>query len=256
MAAQNENKMDGFSYNNIFETKGIEYIAILAFFALLIPFWIMLNKRAVIARQIRKTIGMLTAAALRIPLGLYYSENHTWSHLEKSGVAKVGLDDLLLHITGEVQFKTLKKEGEKIGKGDLLAEIEHNGKTLMILSPLTGEVAATNPVLTENPGLLNEDPYQKGWMYEIRPTNWVAETSKYYVASEATTWVEKELAMFKDFLSISIGNQSDVNALPILQDGGELADHTLSELPVDVWQNFQEDFLSQTDRGTKHRLAD
>lgn len=245
--------MDGFSYNNIFETKGIEYIAILAFFALLIPFWILLNKRAAIARQIRKSIGVLTSAALRIPQGLYYSENHTWSHLEKSGVAKVGLDDLLLHITGEVKFKSIKKEGEMINKGDLLAEIDQNGKTLQILSPLSGEIVDTNPVLTEDPGVLNEDPYQKGWMYAIRPSGWVTETSDYYVAEEATTWIEKELAMFKDFLSISSWNRTAENALPILQDGGELRDHTLSELPSEVWQNFQEDFLSQTDRGTKHR---
>ena len=37
--------MEGFSYNNIFETKGIEYLAIIAFFAILIPFWLLLNKQ-------------------------------------------------------------------------------------------------------------------------------------------------------------------------------------------------------------------
>ena len=47
--------MDGFSYNNIFETKGIEYLVVIAFFALLIPFWITLNKQAKITGQIQKS---------------------------------------------------------------------------------------------------------------------------------------------------------------------------------------------------------
>ena len=46
--------MDAFSYSNIFETKGIEYIAIIAFFMVLIPFWIILNKREVIKQKIQK----------------------------------------------------------------------------------------------------------------------------------------------------------------------------------------------------------
>ncbi len=48
--------MDAFSYNNIFETKGIEYLVVIAFLALLIPFWITLNKKAKITGQLRKGI--------------------------------------------------------------------------------------------------------------------------------------------------------------------------------------------------------
>jgi glycine cleavage system H protein len=248
--------MEGFSYNNIFETKGIEYLAILAFFALLIPFWIMLNRKVSVSRQIRKTIGALTASAIKIPLGLFFSENHTWAYLERSGIAKVGLDDLLLHLTGKVTFKTVKAEGEEIKKGELLAEIDNKGKILKIYSPISGEIVNKNPILKDSPELLNEDPYIKGWMYQIRPENWVAETSSYYMADDAKGWIEKEIQMFKDFLSISMGKLTPATSQMVLQDGGELSDHTLSELPEEIWQDFQEDFLDQTDPGTKHRLAE
>jgi glycine cleavage system H protein len=100
--------MDGFSYNNIFETKGIEYLIIITFLLLIIPFWIAINKRSRIGVQIKKAIGILSAAGLRIPKGLFYSKNHTWTHLEKSGIAEVGIDDFLVHITGEVKFSNLK----------------------------------------------------------------------------------------------------------------------------------------------------
>jgi len=42
----NLNKMDGFFYNNIFETKGIEYLIIITFLVLIIPFWLKINKKA------------------------------------------------------------------------------------------------------------------------------------------------------------------------------------------------------------------
>jgi glycine cleavage system H protein len=245
--------MDGFTYNNIFETKGIEYLVIITFFAILIFFWITLNKQVQIRKRIQKTLGSITANALKIPQGIFFSENHTWTHMGSSGVAKVGLDDLLMHITGEVKFNNLRNQGEKINKGDLLAEISQKGKILRIFSPISGDIVDTNPVLTNNPELLNEDPYKIGWMYEIKPSNWIEDTNAYYLAGEATSWIEKELEMFKDFLAISLIKLTPASPNLILQDGGELTDNILSDLPDEVWQQFQEDFLSNTDSGTKHR---
>jgi len=234
--------MDGFSYTNIFETKGIEYIAILVFFAILIPFWIILNKQVTISRQIKKIIGILSANVLKIPQGLFFSKNHTWTHLERSGSASVGLDDLLLHITGTVKFNQLKNPGEMIHKGDLLTEIDQKGKILRIVSPISGKIIATNSLLMADPQLTNEDPYGKGWIYKIKPSDWIAETNSYYLAEEATNWSKMELVRFKDFVALSM-EKYGTNPFTVLQDGGELSDNILSELPNEVWQDFQQEFL-------------
>ena len=236
--------MDGFTYNNIFETKGVEYLAIIAFFLILVPFWILLNRQVKISKQIQKALGILNSNVLKVPQGLFFSRLHTWTHLEKSGVAKVGMDDLLLHITGEVSFNKIKEPGDKVGKGDLMAEINHKGKLLKIYSPISGEIIQANPMLTEHPEILNEDPYLKGWMYKVKPTSWIADTNSYFLAEEASDWSRQELERFKDFLSSSMGKYSPDNANVILQDGGEICDQPLSELPNEVWQDFQKDFLS------------
>lgn len=236
--------MDGFSYLDIFATKGLEYLIIIAFLALLIPFWIVLNKQVKLTRQIQSALGTLSANILKIPQGLFYSRNHTWMHMEKSGAAKVGLDDLLLHITGEVKFSNLKKTGELINKGDLLTEIDQNGKILQVFSPLTGKILDTNPLLQESPGTLNEDPYGKGWIYKIKPTNWIAEAKSCYFAEDATIWSEKELTRFKDFLAVTMKNHSPDASMVILQDGGELCDHSLSTCSDEVWKDFQKEFLN------------
>lgn len=239
--------MDEFSYYNIFETKGIEYLAIIAFFAALIPFWIILNKQVKITKQLTKVLGVLSMNNLRIPQGVFYSRNHTWTHLEKSGIAKVGLDDLLQHITGEITINTLKQPGDNIKKGELLTEIDNQGKKLKILSPISGKIMGANPLLNKSPEMLNEDPYGKAWIYKIQPSNWVAETHAYYLAEEATNWSAQELTRFKDFMASSLEKYAPDPSMVILQDGGELSDNPLAELPNELWQDFQKDFLDRID---------
>lgn len=236
--------MDGFSYYNIFDTKGIEYLAVIAFLLLLIPFWLALNKQVKIKDQLRKMLGVLSANNLKVPQGIFYSKNHTWAYLEKSGTAKIGLDDLLVHITGEVRINQLKNVGDDIGKGELLAEIDQNGKSLRIFSPISGKVLDMNPALNVDHGLLNEDPYGKGWIYSIKPSNWLAEIPSFYLADEATDWLKKELERYKDFLAINLRKYSPETSLIILQDGGELSENSLSGLPNGLWQDFQNEFLS------------
>ena len=237
--------MEGFTYHNIFETKGLEYVAIAIFFVILIPFWKILNRKVTVVRQVQKSPGILSASSLRIPQGLFFSRYHTWAHLERSGFAKVGLDDLLMQITGEVKLQRIKPLGDRIVKGDLLAEITHKGKLLKVFSPISGQIVEANSELADSPGLLNEDPYVKGWMYKIKPSSWVADTNSYFMAEDATQWAMQELERFKDFLGASLGKYSPQPANLIMQDGGELRDQPLSDLPVEVWQDFQQDFLDK-----------
>ena len=236
--------MEGFTRIDIFDTKGMEYIFVIGYLVLLVIFWKLSTKQVKIKAQIKKVFDNLSANMLKIPQGLFYSQNHTWAHLEESGAAKVGMDDLLQHITGEVQFHQLRSPGEIIRKGDLLTELQQDGKHLSLFSPISGTIMDANSELTKSPEILNEDPYDEGWIYKIKPTNWVTETNAYYLAEEATNWSKKELERFKDFLAVTMKKYSSEPSLVILQDGGELRDNTLSHLPNEVWEEFQKDFLN------------
>ncbi len=236
--------MENFSYQNIFETKGIEYIFILLFFAILIPFWLLLNRRTKELTRVREALS-LSLQMLKIPQGLHLSSNHTWMHLKKAGTARIGLDDLLMHITGEVNVTFIATPGVEIKKGDLLAEINREGKTLQIYSPISGEIKKANNSLLNNPEFLNNDPFNQGWVYEIKPSQWIAETRSCYLAEESSKWMKNELERFKEFiLNATGGGVSDTSQI-ILQDGGELCDHTMSQLPNEVWKDFQKKFLSE-----------
>ena len=237
--------MEGFTYTNIFETKGIEYIAILSFFAVLVPFWLLLNKQVKISRHIRKSLDILTAASLKVPKGLFFSRYHAWTHLERSGLAKVGPDDFLMKVTGEVEVLNLRKEGEQVAKGELLATIRQNGKSLDLYSPISGSIVETNEEITKDPAMLYEDPYSSGWFYRIKPLNWIGETSTYYLADDAIRWTEQELVRLKEFLAQKMNDAVPGTQPLVLQDGGELCAEPLSGLPNDVWDSFQSDFLGK-----------
>jgi glycine cleavage system H protein len=242
--AQNFLNMEGFTYTNIFETKGIEYLVIISFFVVLVPLWLFFNKRAKPEAVMQKAKGFIAAKSLRIPQGVFFSKYHTWAHLEKNGDAHVGLDDLLLHITGDVKLTQFKKPGEHIRKGELFAKIRYNGHSLDVLSPVTGEVTQTNSELETNPGLIKIDPYQLGWIYSIKPENWKTDTDSYYLAEDATNWAIQELERFKDFLAVSASRVMPQPFGVVMQDGGELEEKPLSKFPKEVWDDFQKNFLS------------
>ncbi len=237
--------MDGFSYTNIFDTKGVEYLIIIGFLMLIIPFWILLSKPLKVNRKMSDSLGALLVNILKIPQGLFYSKNHTWTHLERSGNARIGLDDLLLHITGQVEVSNFKSPGERVSKGDILAEITRDGKHLKIASPISGEIKSVNTSLNENPGTLNDEPYGAGWRYKVKPEKWIEETNSYYLADEALDWTKREMERFKDFIALSVQKHSPETAMVIMQEGGELSDNPLSEMPIEVWNDFQVLFLNK-----------
>lgn len=237
--------MEGFSLVDIYDTKGTEYLFVIAYLILFIVFWQVIRNPGKVLREIKDVVTTLSVKILRIPQGIYFNKNHTWAHLGESGAAKVGLDDFLQHVIGGLQLSVLKVPGESIKKGELLAEIEQDGKKLKVFSPISGEVLETNETLTENPEVINQDPYERGWLYQIKPSNWMKETSSCLLAEKATEWSQKELTRFKDFLSLGAMRKfSSEPAMMMLQDGGEIRDHVLSELPEEVWNDFQEEFLN------------
>ena len=237
--------MEGFSIVDIYDTKGMEYIFVISYLLLLIVFWKVAKNPQKIFRQIREAVSTLSAKILKIPQGIYFSRNHTWTHLGESGAAKIGLDDFLQHVIGNIELTNLKNPGESVRKGELLTEIKQEGKLLKVYSPVSGEVLETNPGLNENPGIINSDPYDYGWIYRVKPSDWMKETRSYFLADKATEWSKNELLRFKDFLSGGAMRKfSSEPSMVLLQDGGEIQENVLSDLPAEVWDDFQEEFLN------------
>jgi len=235
--------MDEFTFVNLFDTKGIEYIIIIAFLLLIIPFWVLLNRPVKVNSGSAGEAVPLSVLLSAVPQGIHFSKNHTWAHLLRSGEARIGICSLLVSLTGRVNLKMLKEPGSKVARGEVFAEISQGGKRLTIVSPVTGTVTCLNPALNEDPSLLNNDPYGKGWVCSIRPADWLAETGGFSVADGATAWFRKELERIRDFMAVTARKSVNDSSAVYLQDGGEPAGQLLASMPPEVWQAFQKEFL-------------
>jgi glycine cleavage system H protein len=227
--------MKEFSYVDIFDTKGIEYIVIISFLLLIVPIWRYLNKP--VAVKVPVASGKLSEI-LHVPHGLFYSKFHTWAFLENSGFAKIGANSLLVQMTGDVSLQMLKSVGAGIKKGEVFASIMRDNKKLELSSPVSGKIQAINNSLLSD-GAINHDPYENGWICKVTPEKWQEETNSFYVGHDACEWINKELVKFKEFILDSVGNPANL----VMQEGGELRNQPLSELPEEVWNDFQEKFL-------------
>jgi len=103
---------------------------------------------------------------VEIPADLKYSREHEWVRIEGT-VARVGITDFAQDSLGDVVFVELPPVGAAVSSGVTTGEIESTKSVSEVYAPLTGTVLAVNDALTENPELVNSDPYGAGWMLEI-----------------------------------------------------------------------------------------
>jgi glycine cleavage system H protein len=99
-----------------------------------------------------------------------YTESHEYIRVEgETGI--VGITDFAQSQLGDVVFVELPRAGDKILKGVQAATIESVKAAAEVNAPVSGEVIEANSALTDAPGLVNEDPFGKGWMLKIKLTD-------------------------------------------------------------------------------------
>lgn len=233
--------MENFTYHSLFDTKGIEYLIIIAFFLILIPFWLYLSRRQKL--PLTEQVISLSTRVMRTPLGVFFNPNHTWTFLEQNGQARIGLDEIIAGMAGDFELEILTKPGDRIHRFDPVATIKQGKKTLQVRSPISGTVQNTNEDLESDPSALAADPFDSGWILAIQPADWKGETQKCLIGEQARKWLRTELSNIRDFIL----NQSAENQSPdfriAMQDGGEPGPDALSWLPEEGWKRFQERFM-------------
>jgi glycine cleavage system H protein len=130
-----------------------------------------------------------------MPEELYYEENHYWVK-EDGDLLVMGMDDFAQKLAGNIVFVQLPEPGKALEAGKRFAKVE-SGKWLgKVNAPVDGELADVNEELEENPGLINEDCYGKGWMYKIRPANNADLAGLIHGTEAIRKWVVEDIAKF------------------------------------------------------------
>jgi len=102
------------------------------------------------------------------PDDLSYSPDHEWVGVGNDAKARVGITDYAAGALGDIVFVSLPAVGDELVIGDVVAELESTKSVSEVFSPLTGLVTGVNEALSDNPGLINEDPYGSGWLFELK----------------------------------------------------------------------------------------
>ncbi len=104
------------------------------------------------------------------PDNLLYTPNHEWLRRgeDHPDEAEIGITAFAQDQLGDVVYLDLPAEGDEVAAGERCGEIE-SAKTVSDLnSPVSGEVVAANGELEEHPELVNESPYESGWLIRVR----------------------------------------------------------------------------------------
>lgn len=110
------------------------------------------------------------------PTNVKYTSEHEWIRLEGEE-AYVGITDYAQDQLGDIVFVDVTTEGETLEAGEVFGTIEVVKTVSDLFLPVGGEILEVNPELEEHPELVNQDPYGKGWLVRIRPTD-VSEMDK------------------------------------------------------------------------------
>lgn len=104
---------------------------------------------------------------MKVPDNLRFTENHEWLRLE-NGYGYVGVTDFAQSELGDVVFLEVETVGESLKKEEAFGTIEAVKTVSDIFMPVSGEVLEFNEVLSDQPELINKDPYGEGWIIKIK----------------------------------------------------------------------------------------
>lgn len=104
----------------------------------------------------------------------YDLTHHMWVLVE-NGKARVGMDALGLETSGTLAHLSFGEVGVEVAAGQAFGTLEAEKYVGPLVAPVSGKVIAVNSAVVENPGLMETDPYDKGWMVEIDPSDIEAE---------------------------------------------------------------------------------
>jgi glycine cleavage system H protein len=113
-----------------------------------------------------------------IPENYYYIKEHEWILLESADTARIGITDYAQKALREITYFYTGEKDTEVKRMETICKIESVKCVAEILSPLSGVVLRFNNELFDTPSIINSDPYGKGWIAIIRPSNLEKEREK------------------------------------------------------------------------------
>lgn len=105
-------------------------------------------------------------ATYTLPEDFYYTKEHEWAQVDEN-IVSIGVTEFAQEQLGEVVYVELPEEGQKVNQGESFGVVESVKAASDLYAPVSGTVIEVNTALLEDPGSLNDDPMNDGWLIRI-----------------------------------------------------------------------------------------
>ncbi len=141
----------------------------------------------------------MTSTTFHIPDDRYYDgANHLWAKVDSAtGRVVIGIDELGLQALGDLVYITIKEVGTPVKRGEAVGTLEAAKMTGDIIAPVSGILIGRNKSVLCDPTLVNRDPYDKGWVVSVDPTDWRKESSLLISDDAIPAWVNAEVERYR-----------------------------------------------------------
>jgi len=127
-----------------------------------------------------------------MPDELYYHEEHSWARVDGNRVT-VGMDDMFQKEAGDIVFVDLPDEEDEVEQGEVCGKIQSRKWIGKLCAPVSGEIVEINEELEDDTGLINQDPYGKGWIVVIEATDAENELANLMHGDSLLPFVDQEI---------------------------------------------------------------
>ena len=133
---------------------------------------------------------MVKVEDYEVPENLYYHKEYLWAKVE-NGKVKIGIIDFAQKQLNDIVYVELPSVGDAITQNEPFGTLESVKAVSDLVAPVSGTVESINEELEAKPDLVNEDPYNEGWLLIVAPTNLDAELKEIMNFDAAVEWHKK-----------------------------------------------------------------
>jgi glycine cleavage system H lipoate-binding protein len=165
----------------------------------------------------------------------FLHRGHTWVALESAERVRIGLDDFSQKVLGLPTKIRLPKIGQHITINKPFLSLNRQEKKAKFLAPVNGVIEAVNPIVDKKLEVIHNDPYGKGWLFLVTPSNLKRDLGEMLFGQCNIAWTESEIIKLLGMLELAPGM--------ILPTGGELINDVYGNYPQLGWERLVHEFL-------------
>jgi len=227
--------MEGIRFVDIYATKGIEYLIVIAFFGAVVFFAHYLYGR----RRAPALAPAESGTRFRVPEKFFYHQGHSWLRPQSGSVGVIGVDDFAQKLVGMVDTLELPPVGTRLTQGAKAWDLVVDSARIPMLSPVNGEVVEVNQEVLRSPALLQQDPYGSGWLLKVKDPAIASDTHNLLSGKVARAWMENALEKLSPIPHTSLGM--------VLQDGGLPVEGIARVIGGERWEELARECLLTAD---------